>query len=1532
MRIKTLIILLVLFILSLSANAGSTGVKPNPAYVNQELEFYISLDDSLNSDYGILLQLGDGGGGWSSDKIMTSKYSNSYFYYKRSISQAGVNRKWRYTAYRLSDGAKVKWYEKTYTVSEAPTPQVETFNATPSTPKMFESIEFEATTDLSVSNVKFKCGGGSWQSSSSSNSGKTWKYTRDVGLKGNTTCYVDIDGDGTSDKSLSLNVSDPRFTISKSINSPKVQENVKFTVTTDRIKETAYKVQVKFSTNWFDMSASSNRNSWTYDRKFNSSGNKTVYFRIVDSSNTSLYSTSTSLSVDDVIVVPKIKTFNATPSTPKMFESIEFEATTDLSVSNVKFKCGGGSWQSSSSSNSGKTWKYTRDVGLKGNTTCYVDIDGDGTSDKSLSLNVSDPRFTISKSINSPKVEENVRFTVATDKIESGYTVQVKFSTNGDWSNMSPTSNRDSWEFDRVFETTGSKDVNFRIVNSSFTSFYDTSISFSVANVDSVITSTVTGITPLTATQNIAQDYTITGTNLPSTIVGNIEGTTTSCSIVTHSLTTVVMNCNAEVIGSKRFYLKNKSGGTTISGSENIYVEVNEVTQTDTKPTITIKTAVTLNGSTLTASVESIDDNKLEKVFFSIFDENNNKIDIQNNISVVQPSLVAYTGDLTLVAVANNSQQFNSSSNSDYSYSYGYTPTYKNETTNWNINISNLNDGKYYIKFYADDGVENHITQTDSSIFIKSTLVNGVCGTANNYVFSSRDTNFGEKTLCKSGTAIGLNEEAPKFPNVRETVTWVCFGEVEGTSETCSASRNDDNSNPILHVKNKLYYHLPLLNTKLSLTLWAEDIDASYIQVDWYGDGSDVSEKQYVGNNERVTFTKTYPKIAGKTYTWTATAYDSQGHTDTKSGTVTIGETWLITDATFITVNGQSLKYFDGMNITKNSTISKQWNITNSSGLDWSDYGIYECGSSASSNCSKIENISLANGKSFTYTIDYTPDNLGLFKKYYQIRNNDNYPLASQGNNTISHFWVEINVVNPNVNNDEISNQINDKKNELGALNEELDTSIANNLHNVTNDLRSFDDKLYNFKDTEQTIKLSHAGNILNPILKVRYAGYNSSTLANYPAFVRLEYTKNYSLTDGNINFPKTQPWFIVNNKAYLEAVVSQASLYMESSPTLNNICSNQLSGGVCISSELESIITEEAVKDISEAIHNKYPSLSAKEVALATKEGVLKAGEEILNDYKDTPEDLTNAITGVFSFTINLITDPSHTINAGIDKLEGAKETVAMVGSEIGEIAKNIPDLVANMNPRDKVYYTAYLTTHLAHEFAPTSKLKLLKLTKLDNFTRPLYLSKSKLLKLAKEQGYPIKLSVLKYFSKKDWEVFGEIYTKLYKKDKLIKEEYILLNLISKNNKKEFQKYLTRMWIGNRFNKLRKKDFDANEVYILTGKPKPNQYVRLDSYNTKREPMGIFSRKDTQLRNISKETAKRYLDELAKKYPVGAVIADVPSSNKYNPPLAGKTLKGQLYLEVPVQKDDVPTEILDYAKNKRIIIRDINGKKYNEI
>ena len=116
------------------------------------------------------------------------------------------------------------------------------------------------------------------------------------------------------------------------------------------------------------------------------------------------------------------------------------------------------------------------------------------------------------------------------------------------------------------------------------------------------------------------------------------------------------------------------------------------------------------------------------------------------------------------------------------------------------------------------------------------------------------------------------------------------------------------------------------------------------------------------------------------------------------------------------------------------------------------------------------------------------------------------------------------------------------------------------------------------------------------------------------------------------------------------------------------------------------------------------------------------------------------------------------------------------------------------------------------------------------------------------------------------------------------------------------------------------------HEVYVMCARC-PSGSGRLDTYDERNRE--IISRKYAQLWAVNERTAKRYIDELATKYRPGTMIADVPSSRRRG--LNNKDLRGQMFLEVPVQRGRVPQRILDYARSlePRVIIRDIDGLEY---
>lgn len=119
----------------------------------------------------------------------------------------------------------------------------------------------------------------------------------------------------------------------------------------------------------------------------------------------------------------------------------------------------------------------------------------------------------------------------------------------------------------------------------------------------------------------------------------------------------------------------------------------------------------------------------------------------------------------------------------------------------------------------------------------------------------------------------------------------------------------------------------------------------------------------------------------------------------------------------------------------------------------------------------------------------------------------------------------------------------------------------------------------------------------------------------------------------------------------------------------------------------------------------------------------------------------------------------------------------------------------------------------------------------------------------------------------------------------------------------------------GREFNRENWPRYPHNEVDLASRK-------RVDSYRPNRE---IVERKFTQLANIKPETAKGYIDSMRYKYKPGQLIGDTPKNQGEG--IAGDELKGRHILEVPPQVQPVPPDIIKYAAQHTVIIRDTGGK-----
>lgn len=70
------------------------------------------------------------------------------------------------------------------------------------------------------------------------------------------------------------------------------------------------------------------------------------------------------------------------------------------------------------------------------------------------------------------------------------------------------------------------------------------------------------------------------------------------------------------------------------------------------------------------------------------------------------------------------------------------------------------------------------------------------------------------------------------------------------------------------------------------------------------------------------------------------------------------------------------------------------------------------------------------------------------------------------------------------------------------------------------------------------------------------------------------------------------------------------------------------------------------------------------------------------------------------------------------------------------------------------------------------------------------------------------------------------------------------------------------------------------------------------------------------QLHDITFETAKGYIDEIAKKY-AGKSIQNTTRAG-------AKKMTGKKILQIPKQKESIPKEIKEYAKEAKVKIREV--------
>ena len=123
--------------------------------------------------------------------------------------------------------------------------------------------------------------------------------------------------------------------------------------------------------------------------------------------------------------------------------------------------------------------------------------------------------------------------------------------------------------------------------------------------------------------------------------------------------------------------------------------------------------------------------------------------------------------------------------------------------------------------------------------------------------------------------------------------------------------------------------------------------------------------------------------------------------------------------------------------------------------------------------------------------------------------------------------------------------------------------------------------------------------------------------------------------------------------------------------------------------------------------------------------------------------------------------------------------------------------------------------------------------------------------------------------------------------------------------------KYAQEILKGNRFNQIMEKRLTdgVHELWLKDMK------ARLDTYIPNKQ---IISRKATQLAEISEKTAKKYIDELAKKFKAGKEIQNVER-------VGTEKLVGDYVLQVLKQEKAIPEAVKAYAKARQVTIETVD-------
>ena len=272
-----------------------------------------------------------------------------------------------------------------------------------------------------------------------------------------------------------------------------------------------------------------------------------------------------------------------------------------------------------------------------------------------------------------------------------------------------------------------------------------------------VVEPQVTSVSPIEATQGVSTTFTVTGTDLPTTVALALHGSVeNSCGSVTYiDSTSAEVNCTPSDLGRVRFYVAKIADGEPINGSGNLYVTVSE--PVDLPPTLFSHSVTPVSG-------DSGDTFTFETTWND--PENKSVVDVQ--VRYRKQGASSWSSSVYLSHVSNYTFLSGTAVTGEVG-TYEYQVMAKDAMTASGSRVNDtgwLSGGTFVIDLHAD----------------------GVCGSADGKNYPHDTTGYGSESQCEIGSSSNS-----AFPSQGKEVDWVCSGLNGGNdSPPCSASREID--------------------------------------------------------------------------------------------------------------------------------------------------------------------------------------------------------------------------------------------------------------------------------------------------------------------------------------------------------------------------------------------------------------------------------------------------------------------------------------------------------------------------------------------------------------------------------------------------------------------------------------------------------------------------------------------------------------------------------------------------------------------